>query len=198
MSVQMRFADVGGINRFHKATKALSDRQMRTALSRAVNHTGGVTRTQVREKLARQTGLKLKTIRKAVRSNKSNAGTLTYTMKSFGGDISLKYFSAKETRRGVTAKPFGKKTQFAGHFIKAGRFPLARRVLPRKLNGHVFEPTGTSTRWGRSIELRKSGVVIPEQMVTGKTADAFAQTSAQRLPDRVAYEVRQLTGGVVT
>ena len=66
------------------------------AMIRAVNHTGDKARTQMRKVLVTQTGLKRKTIDKAVISKRAfNGGA--YVIKSKGGNIRLKYFGARET-----------------------------------------------------------------------------------------------------
>lgn len=192
----LRWQDVSGLDRLGNAIGRLSDLQRDTALMRAVNHTGDKAKTAVIRALAAQTGLKQKVIRKAVRAKRAaGAGhanmSLEYVMTTRGGDISLKFFAARETRAGVTAAPFGQRQLFAGTFIKGGRFP--NRVTARGLNGHVYRREGA----GRGpLEFMDSGVIIPAEMVKGATADAFRTVVERDLPPRVMHEIMRIAPGV--
>ncbi|MEO0980736.1 MAG: hypothetical protein AAFY24_25985, partial [Pseudomonadota bacterium] len=135
-----------------------------------------------------QTGLKLRTIRSAMVPVRASGGSLTYRIKAKGGDIALKHFAARETRRGVSARPFGQRRVFASTFIKGGKFPSRVAI---GLGGHVFARTGS----GRlPIEKQKSGVIIPREMIKGESAKAWQSTVAVVLPRRVVHEVRRITG----
>ena len=190
--LNLRWADQSGLTRYEKALMALGSARMAQAENRAVNRTGDMARTQVRRSLTRQTGLKRRTIVKAVRTHRSSPATLTYTMKASGGDVALKYFGARETARGVSAAPFGQRRVFPHTFIKGGTFPNRVGI---GMGGHVFARTGGSKF---PIEKQKSGVIIPAEMVKGATAEAFTSTVARVLPQRVMHEVARLTGGVMT
>ncbi|NDV88228.1 hypothetical protein GTW51_16125 [Aurantimonas aggregata] len=161
--------------------------------SRALNHTGKIARTQVRRALAKQTGLKRDVIVRAVKVSPSSPATLRYRMDSAGDDIALKYFAARETRRGVSAAPFGKRQVFAGTFLKGGRFPNRKAI--GKYGGNVMKRVGS----GRyPLEVQVSGVIIPAEMVKGQTAEAFTSTIGQRLPPRLDREVQRMTNGVMS
>ncbi|UDL95492.1 phage tail protein [Lichenihabitans sp. PAMC28606] len=160
------------------------------AIARAVNHTGDKARTQMIRTLTTQTGLKRAVIVKALHVTKaSGAGSMAYTISSHGGDISLKYFGARETAKGVSAAPFGQRQVFAGTFMKGGRFP---KRVPLKLGGEVFQRDGAS-RLG--IHKIKSGVYIPKEMVSGATAAAFRSVVESDLPDRLTHELLRAIGG---
>ncbi|MCG6115090.1 MAG: phage tail protein [Mesorhizobium sp.] len=177
-----------GIARFADALRSLGDARFRTVGARVVNRTGDMARTQVRRNLTKQTGLQRRTIVKAVRVTRANTASMVYVMRAKGGDVSLKYFKARETRRGVSAAPFGQRKVFASTFIKGGRFP--ERVSIGK-GGHVFARSGA----GRTpIIKQKSGVVIPTEMVTGATRSAFETSVRMVLPQRLAHELRRMTG----
>lgn len=192
VTMQMRWADTSNLIRFEKALRALGSRKMRTIENRVVNRAGDQSRTQIRRSLTEQTGLRRKTIVKAVKVTRSTRSTLTYRMQTKGGEISLKHFAAREQRRGVKAKPFGQWKVFPSTFIKGGRFPSRTDI---GMGGHVFQRTGA----GRfPIEKVKSGVIIPAEMVKGATAEAFRTTSSQVLITRTIHEIRRATGGVVT
>ena len=159
------------------------------ALARAINHTGDKAKTAMTRALTVQTGLQRKVIVKALRVNKATAGSLSYTIRSAGGDIGLKYFGARETRAGVSAAPWGKRQVYVGAFLKGGRFP--NRVALSKTNGQVMLRTGS----GRTpIEKQKSGLFLPKEMVSGATALAFETIAERDLPDRLAHELARIIG----
>lgn len=156
------------------------------ALRRAVNHTGDKARTAVRRVLVIQTGLKPKTINKAVQSTRASAkGNPSYVIKSRGGNIRLKYFAPRETRLGVTAAPWGKRKLYATTFMKGGQFP--NRVA-LKLNGAVVMRAG---RQRKPLVTPKSGLFIPKEMVTGASAQAFFDVVSTSLPARIAHEIKR-------
>lgn len=172
------------------------------ALARAINHTGAKARTQMIRALVPQTGLKRRTIVKALRESKAGAGALTYTIRSHGGDIRLKYFGARETRSGVSAAPWNKRSVYAHTFMKAGWWP--NRVAKGNWNGQVFERAGSvtgnlragsQTRRMDRFEVVKSGLFIPDEMVQGASAAAFSGAVATDLPARLDHELGRILGG---
>ena len=138
-----------------------------------------------------QTGLQRKTIVKALRVTRaSGGGAMTYAIRSAGGDVSLKYFGARETAAGVSAAPWGRRQIYAGSFIRGGRFP--RRVPLRGTNGQVLQRDGGSRM---PIHKLKSGLYIPNEMVSGATGTAFREVVERDLPDRLIHELLRALGG---
>lgn len=165
------------------------------ALRRAVNHTGDRAKTQMTRSLTAQTGLKRQVIVRALKVNKAfsggqkGGGSGSYVIAVTGGNVSLKFFSARETRRGVSAAPWNSRRVFPSVFLKGGRFP-GRKAL--SLGGHAYKRAAG----GRlPIAREKSGLFIPEEMVAGATRNAFFDTVRARLPDRLAHELARLFGG---
>ena len=192
--LSIRWANEAELRRFVSAFQKLGDQGVTKVGVRAVNRTGDMAKTQVVRALTRQTGLKRPTIVKTIGNpKKANFGDLSYEMRAKGGDVSLKYFAAREIRRGTSAAPFGKRQVFAGAFMRGGVFP--KRVVAKRLNGHVFEREGKARL---PISKLKSGVVIPAEMVKGETAQAFGRSVSANLPRRIEHELRRLTGGVVS
>ena len=160
----------------------------RPAYSMAINRAAASARAGMVRSLAKQTGLKVRTVTKALRRKNSTAATLSAEIRSAGGDIALKYFSPKETPAGVSAAPFGKRSVFAGTFMKGGRFP---KRVSLNMGGHVFKRTGK----GRGpIKLVKSGVIIPEQMIEGETRATFYRLVESELPKRLLHELGRRLG----
>jgi hypothetical protein len=169
---------------------------------RAVNHTGDKARTQMRRVLVTQTGLTMKTIRKAVTSKKAFNGS-NYEIKSKGGDVRLMFFGARETRKGVSAAPWNKRQVYAGTFMKGGQFATAKQHAgwhppltkpgrkDLKMGGAVLRRAGKGRLPLRGV---KSGLFIPTEMVTGSSEAAFYSTVESQLPDRLAHELYRVLG----
>ncbi|MDQ0314838.1 phage tail protein [Amorphus orientalis] len=193
--LSVRWSNIDGLVRYERALKVLGDKRMRAVENRVVNRTGDAARTQVRRQLPKQTGLKRKVIVEAVRVSRSDPSTLTYTMTAQGGEVALKFFGARETRRGVSAAPFGQRKIFEGAFMKAG-WVWSKRVIKPNWNGQVFKRTGGTTRTGMDeFEKQKSGVFIPKEMVRGATKSAFERTVSSVMPRRFEHEIKRATGG---
>lgn len=165
-------------------------------IGRAINHTGDKAKTAVIRALTAQTGLKRKVIAKAVKVKRASytrdGGGNGYIMTTRGGDISLKYFDARETSTGVSAAPMGRRIEFKSNFILGGR--PGRRVPIKKLGGHVFKREGK----GRLRIIRQvSDVAIPDQMLKGATKEAFERIATQDLSARIEHEIHYAlqTGG---
>lgn len=216
MSLTIRWQDVSGMVRLSNALGRLSSHEKHLALQRAVNHTGDKARTKVIRALVKQTGLGYGVIKRAVRTGnawgagadastfREGRGSLTYVLSSKGGDISLKYFKARETSAGVTAAPFGKRALFPNTFMKGGKFP-GSRVEAKGLNGHVYSREGAMVPRGRGrykgkmrqpLKFHDSGVIIPAEMLQGATADAFRSVVESDLPPRVMHEISRLAPGI--
>ena len=179
--------DVKGLQRFENMLGALGTEAPK-AVNRAINRTGDMARTRVVKTLAKQTGLPQKTIRKLVKVKRSTWADLSYNMSAAGGDVSLKFFKSRETRKGVTAFVRGKRQLYEGTFMKGGSFVRGRVAL--KMGGHVFLRIGNRT----DLEKQKSGVVIPAEMVDGATREEFERTVEQQLPRRLDHEIGRILG----
>lgn len=163
-----------------------------SALARAVNRTGDQSKTQVVRALVSQTGLKRKVIVKAVKNPvRASPGALVFKLQSKGGDVAMKFFGARETRRGVSAAPWNRRRVYTTTFLKGGRFP--KRVA-LSMGGHVFKRTGASRK---PIEKQKSGLFIPNEMVEGASASAFNGTVRSVLPARLKHELGAILSGYV-
>lgn len=175
------------INLFGSRVEKLH-RQFPVVLPRIVNQVGDRSKTQVIRALTKQTGLPRKTIVKAVGDpRRANGRQLSYEMATRGGNIRLKYLAPRETRAGVTATPWGKRTLFAGTFMKGGRFPSRKTVA--KLDGHVFRRLNSS---GSKITQARSGMFIPVEMTRDATRAAFERIAAPLLQVRVEAALRKL------
>lgn len=186
--VRVRWADQN-VKRFGQKLVDLNTKFPKV-LPRIVNQVGDRAKTQVIRNLTAQTGLKRAVIVKAVGDPaKAHAGRLNYTMVTRGGNIRLKYVQPRETRPGVVAKPWNKRTLFAGAFMKGGRFP-SRKVVPH-FDGHVYRRLNSS---GTKITQVRSGMFIPTEMTTGATKAAFEKIAGPLLQQRVEAAITKLLG----
>ena len=142
----------------------------RLVLSAALNAGGAAVRATTVAAETRQTGIDGKTVDRSQRALPSTPSSLSFAIRSQGGDIRLKYFGARESDAGVLAHPLGQAQVFAHTFMKGGRFP--DRVTVTRLGGQVYRRVPGS---GRKMQVVKSGVALPAEMVRGRTAAAFQE-----------------------
>ena len=154
-------------------------RNIKPALRRAINHTGDKARTQISRALVKQTGIKYGKVRQALRTVPASAATLVYRIIARGGYSSLKEFGPRQTMRGVSAAPWGKRHLFPHAFIAPS------------LGGHVFVRKGK----GRFPIHKLFGPAIPAEMVKEQSKAAFELTVASELPARLAVEIDAILDG---
>jgi hypothetical protein len=152
---------------------------VKPALGRAINHTGDKARTQLSRALVKQTGLKYGRVRAAVRTLRAGRLGLVYRIIAKDGWISLKEFGARQTGRGVSAAPWGKRRVFPHTFIAPG------------LGGHVFERKSK----GRTPIRKLWGPAIPAELVKDQSKIAFETTVNAELPARLEREIASLLDG---
>jgi hypothetical protein len=141
-------------------------------LAKMVQEIGPEATGHMKRVLAPQTGLKLRTINAAL---KGRARGQTYEIYSKGGDIRLKFFNARETARGVTAAPWSQRRLYPATFIRSGWWPKRGKPVS---GGNVVRRVGKAKF---PIEQVRSGLFIPTEMVTGKSAVVFYGTVNARL-----------------
>lgn len=184
--LSMRWAD-RNLARYGKRLETLRTKFPKV-LPRIVNQVGNRSKTIVVRTLTKQTGLPRVVIVKAIGNPlAARPGRYVYDMITRGGNIRLKYLRPKETPAGVVARPFGKATLYPGSFLRGGKFPDRKDV--KKFYGHVYYRLNSS---GSKITFARSGVFIPVEMARGATAEAFHQTAAPLLDERVSAALDKL------
>ena len=194
-----------GLRKFADAIEKLGDKRANSGFARAINRTATVVSNEAGRALADQTGLPKTTGKRAYRRNVTRAspGSLTYTIRGSGGDVSLKYFKPRETEDGVSAAPHNSRGVYVGTFMRAGWWP--KRVDKPGWNRQVFQRVGGSVSnypsnqpiMKSGFQKVKSGVFIPLEMVKGEAAKAFLK-SGDRLEKRIIHEITQMTKGVIS
>jgi len=200
MSVELKVEFVG-LDRLSNMLKAAGTKAPQ-AIRRAVNHTGDKARTAMVRELAQQTGLKVGTMKRALKTTKARdggssgyvagKGSLEYTIRSRGGDIAARYFHPVEKGAGVNIRPLGKAKFVVGAFKKSGP-PGKRRINPL-FHGNVLM-NAAGGKWGGKMRAVKSGVFIPNEMVTGATAAKFYEIVERDLPARLSHELARIFEG---
>lgn len=123
----------------------------------ALNKEGRKTFTQVKRALVKQTSIKYGTINQAMTFKASANNDLSIVIRGKGRHISTKEFGARQTKKGVRAKVWGKTQTYPGTFIV------------QILGGHVFHRTSDERfpikkHWGPSI---------PVEMVKDESVETF-------------------------
>jgi hypothetical protein len=171
-----------GLPKLTAALRQVSSPTMRKVYSRALNRTGKTAETRTVRAVAAQAGIPQRAVRSygGIRDVPANPGRLEYQIVSTGGFIPTKHFGARQTRKGVSARPWGVRRVFTG-----GTF------ISAKLGGHVFHRTKSSRL---PIKLHW-GPAIPKEIVKDQSKAAFEGAVADTLPKRVDHELRRATKG---
>ncbi|KAB1068810.1 hypothetical protein [Methylobacterium planeticum] len=154
----------------------------------ALNREGRKGRKEIRQALVRQTGLRLAVIRRAIdpRTRSASVSSLQYRMDGVGGEISLRYFSPRETRSGVKHRSPNVPSPVPHAFTKGGSFRTGRKaVRPPVTTGHVWIRKDPSKF---PLHKEKSGVWIPKEMVRGESLDRY-RAIAFRLDGTVGKQI---------
>jgi hypothetical protein len=187
MKITATWAD-GNFAKYANRVTELHARLPKT-LPRIVNQAGERARTATGRALAKQTGLPVSTARKALTLNvkRAHEGKLSYDVSVKGGDVRLQFFQPRETRKGVSAKPWGKRQVFAATFQRAGWWP--DRVVSDKLSPHVWRRLDKA---GKHFTQAKSGLFIPTEAAQGASGDAWTNTGLPVLQQRVEAAIAKL------
>lgn len=146
------------------------------AASRALNRTIDTARTDVTRALVAQTGLKYGRVRRVSSTLRSSAASLTAELRTRDGYTSLKDFSARQTKRGVSAAPWSRRQVFDGTF------------MIKVYGGHVYKREGAA----RFPIQRLYGPAVPNEMVRGQSRQAFYRAVETELPKRLDHELGRL------
>lgn len=166
------------------------------AIRRAINHTGDKAKTAMARAMAKQTGMKVSVMKRALKPLRASdgsaagfvpgKGSLEYVLRCKGGDVSLKYFRPVERGGGVYARPWGSQRFYPVAFTKSG--PRGKRVANPKFKGHVMR-NAAGGAWHGKIKIVRSGVNIAAEMVKGESAAAFHKVVATDLVPRLSHEL---------
>lgn len=184
----------GAFDRFGNGLGALGAGGARKAMVRALNHEGAKAFTAVRRALVRQTGIPSGRISAGLRQKRAYGGSasgsgaiLEHAIVGTGKPLPLKYFKARQTRKGVSAAPWNERRIFVGSFNTGGSFETGRKPV---MGGHVFVRIGR----GRTPIEKLYGPGIANELVRDQVALAFKGV-AFGLPARLGHEIGRLLPG---
>ncbi|MBX4336434.1 hypothetical protein [Bartonella raoultii] len=116
---------------------------------------------------------------------KATAKFLETDIIGSGTPLPLKFFKAKETKRGVTYTMFGKQEILPHGFIKGGRFP--KRVELKKLNGNVFQRVDGD----RFPIAKQEGPSIAKVMSKPEITNAIVKKANERLIENIQSQLKR-------
>ena len=161
--------------RIEAVAQTLGEARVRTALSRAVNHTGRKALTAVRRALVTQTSIPRPVVVAGVTPRPATRDTLSYAIVASGRRLPLKLFRPKQTASGVTARVWGGQQDFRSAFIVAS------------LGSHVFRRIGRP----RLPITKLYGPSLADELVKDQSRAAFERV-VQDLEPRVMHEMKRL------
>ena len=134
------------------------------AVAKAIDEVGNKTKTQVIRSVAKQAGVKYGRAKGVIDSRQAmGAGSGSYSIIARDVTLSLKEFGPRQTKRGVSAAPWGQRWVFPHTFMGPG--------------GHVYVRTGRAR-----LPIHKLfGPNRPKEMVKKETEATFYRVSDQLL-----------------
>lgn len=145
------------LTKFEAAVYRVGEGEARKQFSRALNHEGRKGFTQVRRALTKQTSIKYGDVLRQTRFKSSSRADLEIVMTGEGYHFPLKYFGAKQFKKGTRVKVWGKLITFAHAFI-----------VPR-YGGNVYRRLGKP----RFPIKRMYGPAIPVELVRADSVATF-------------------------
>lgn len=104
--------------------RTVERQEMPKIMTQALNRTAANVRTQTSRTIAKESGLKVGAVRAAITVGKAHWQNLKARVVSIGRAKNLASFGARETRRGISARAYGKRRVYRGTF-----FAFARQVV---------------------------------------------------------------------
>ena len=109
---------------FKKALRDIGNvprKYVQKAMVTALNKVGAEVVTQAKKELAGATGLKQNVVAKKIKKDKARRGDETYSIHIKSRDLNVIEFGARQTKKGVSTKVWGKRKIYSGAFIGSGR-----------------------------------------------------------------------------
>ena len=104
------------------------------ALVTSLNKVGAEVFTQAKKELAGATGLKQNIVAKKIKKDKARKGDETYSIHIKSRYLNVIEFGARQTKKGVSAKVWGKRKIYRGAFIGSGRNSGKQLVFKKRKN----------------------------------------------------------------
>jgi len=140
-----------------------------TANARALNHAGARIRTIQVRAIAATMGVQQKDVRSRVVLTRARKNRQQALVEYTGRALNLEHFKARQTRKGVTASPWGKRRLFAHAFIatmpQGGRVVVIRqkgangRLVPRMPIRAMLGPGIAKTAGDPHLEAQRADIL---------------------------------------
>ena len=104
------------------------------AMVTALNKVGAEVVTQAKRELKDATGLKAGVVGKKIKKDKARNGDETYSIHIKSRYLNVIEFGARQTKKGVSAKVWGKRKVYRGAFIGSGRNSGKQLVFKKRKN----------------------------------------------------------------
>ena len=104
------------------------------ALVTSLNKIGAEVFTQAKRELKDATGLKVGVVAKGLKKDKARKGDETYSIHIKSRYLNVIEFGARQTKKGVSAKVWGKRKVYRGAFIGSGRNSGKQLVFKKRKN----------------------------------------------------------------
>lgn len=184
------------IQKARREFKDLSEREMSVGISRAINHTLGVSRTQASRLIRNEYKISAKIIRKtfAIKKAFARQSMQTGTLSSSGGALPLYAFGARQTKRGVSVNVKGTRKVVRQAFIatmKSGHLGVFGRGLYK--GGEFAFRTKRLRRTGADLPITElKSISVPRAMAQNAVVKALSASIAQRFPLRLTHELMRI------
>jgi len=107
---------------------------IKKALVTSLNKIGAEVFTQAKRELKDATGLKVGVVAKGLKKDKARKGDETYSIHIKSRYLNVIEFGARQTKKGVSAKVWGKRKIYRGAFIGSGRNSGKQLVFKKRKN----------------------------------------------------------------
>ncbi|ENN93217.1 hypothetical protein [Bartonella bovis] len=153
------------------------------ALRNAINTTAKQVERFAEKKVAQVSSIPPKRVKKGVYINgKATAKFLEADIIGSASPLPLKIFKARETKRGVIYKIFGKREVMPHGFIRGGKFPERVNL---KMGGHVF----TRTSGDKFPIAKQEGTSIAYVMSKPKVSSSIEHHARERLTKNIQSQI---------
>ena len=122
---------------FKKALRDIGNvprKYVQKAMVTALNKVGAEVVTQAKRELKDATGLKAGVVGKKIKKDKARKGDETYSIHIKSRYLNVIEFGARQTKKGVSAKVWGKRKVYRGAFIGSGRNSGKQLVFKKRKN----------------------------------------------------------------
>jgi hypothetical protein len=177
--------DASELHRMLELVRALPQELQDKVQRNCLNRIGDMAYTRVTRQVAKEVGLPVGRTRKYFSKKLAGyRGGDEYQIIAKGQYTDLKDFDARQTKRGVTARAWGKRRLYAGTFF----VPTLGNQVFRRIEGE-------KTARGNPKVRKLFGPAVPNELVRGESEDMIDKLVAEQYPKRLDYELNKaLTG----